>query len=77
MKEFRGAGHSEALEILGAHKFGGVGMDVRSSKEFGVSGLGEQFQPPLPLEQPRVLVPLPHTRLSSPVSGGRKAPALL
>lgn len=52
-------------------------MNVRGSKEFGVSGLGKQFQPPppgLPLGQPRVLVPaaIP-ARLSSQVSGWQES----
>ena len=38
----------EAAVALGARGFGELGMDVRRSKELGVLGLKEQFQPPPP-----------------------------
>lgn len=58
--------------------FGELGMDVRGSKELGVLGFKERFQPPspapalFPCSSPRSWYP--PARLSSRVSG-RNAPA--
>ena len=64
--------------LSGLVALGELGMDVRGSKELGVLGLKERFQPPspapalFPCSSPRSWYP--PARLSSRVSG-RKAPA--
>lgn len=55
--------------------FGELRMDVKGSKEFGVSGLGEQFQPPTLFPWTSLGSRYPLARLSSRVSSSRKAPA--